>query len=121
MEIYLKVIKEHYADFNGRARRQEYWMFVLFNAIITVVLGVVDQLVGTGGFLGGIYGLAVLVPGIAVAVRRMHDIGKSGWLLLVALIPVVGWIIVLIWLIKEGDKGDNMFGADPKALENSTF
>ncbi|MDR2222446.1 MAG: DUF805 domain-containing protein [Flavobacteriaceae bacterium] len=116
MEWYLKVLKEHYADFNGRARRQEYWMFVLINFGISVVLSVIEALTGLPPFLSGIYSIAVLVPGIGVSVRRLHDINKSGWMLLLALIPLVGGIILLIWMAKEGDKGSNQYGNDPKGV-----
>ena len=80
MEWYLKVMKQ-YADFNGRARRKEYWMFVLFNAIVTIILSVIDTVAGSYGALTGIYSLAVLIPTLAVGVRRLHDTGKSGWML----------------------------------------
>lgn len=118
MNWYLKVLKQ-YADFSGRARRKEYWMFVLFNLIFTIVLRFIDGAVGLqvagAGILGLLYSLAILVPAIAVGVRRLHDIGKSGWLLLVALIPILGVLLLLFWMVKEGDKGSNAYGADPKA------
>jgi len=117
LEWYLKVVKEKYANFEGRARRSEYWYFALVNIIISVILGVIDSVIGIS-VLGGIYSLAVLVPSIAVGVRRMHDIGKSGWYLLVALIPIAGIIWLLVLLCKEGDTGPNEYGADPK---NPTF
>jgi uncharacterized membrane protein YhaH (DUF805 family) len=117
LEWYLKVVKENYANFEGRARRSEYWYFALVNIIISVILGVIDSVIGIS-VLGGIYSLAVLVPSIAVGVRRMHDIGKSGWYLLVALIPIAGIIWLLVLLCKEGDTGPNEYGADPK---NPTF
>jgi uncharacterized membrane protein YhaH (DUF805 family) len=117
LEWYLKVVKENYANFEGRARRSEYWYFALVNIIISVILAVIDSVIGLS-VLGGIYSLAVLVPSIAVGVRRMHDIGKSGWYLLVALIPIAGFIWLLVLLCKEGDTGPNEYGADPK---NPTF
>jgi uncharacterized membrane protein YhaH (DUF805 family) len=81
MNWYLKVLKQ-YADFNGRARRQEYWMFVVFNIIFSIVAGALDAAFGSWGAIAGLYGLVVLIPGLAVSVRRLHDIGKSGWMLL---------------------------------------
>ena len=105
MEWYLKVLKQ-YADFNGRARRKEFWMFVLFNMIVSIGLGVVEGIIGTG-FLGSLYSLAVLIPSIAVGVRRMHDIGKSGWFII---IPIYNIILAAT----EGDPGDNEYGANPK-------
>jgi uncharacterized membrane protein YhaH (DUF805 family) len=116
MNWYIAVLKK-YAEFSGRARRQEFWMFVLINFAITIVLGIIDGLLGDAGLLGSIYGLAVLVPSIAVGARRLHDINKTGWLQLVGLIPLIGWIIVIIWFAKAGDVGPNAYGADPKGLD----
>jgi uncharacterized membrane protein YhaH (DUF805 family) len=109
MNWYLAVLKK-YAEFSGRARRQEYWMFVLINLIISLVLNYVSA------FLYGIYSLAVLVPSIAVGARRLHDIGKTGWLLLIALIPVLGWILLLVWLAKDSQPGSNQYGENPKGV-----
>ena len=112
MEWYLKVLKNYY-KFEGRARRKEYWMFVLFNLIVSIVLGIVDTAVGTGipgtdsGIIGTIYSLVVLLPSLAVAVRRMHDVGKSGWFIL---IPIYNFILS----VSEGDTGSNEYGPDPK-------
>ena len=115
MEWYLKVMKQ-YADFNGRARRKEYWMFVLFNVIATIILSAIDAAVGSYGALTGIYALAVLIPSLAVGVRRLHDTGKSGWMLLVAFIPVIGSIWLLILLIMDSTPGENQYGANPKEV-----
>jgi len=110
---YLKCIKNHYADFEGRARRTEYWMFFLVNLIIAIVVSIIGRVIHLP-VLGSLYGLAVLVPGIAVGVRRLHDTGRSGWWWLISLIPVIGtiWIIVLFAL--PGDQAANQYGADPK-------
>jgi uncharacterized membrane protein YhaH (DUF805 family) len=105
MNYYLKVL-QNYATFNGRARRSEYWYFVLFNVIISFVLGFVGGMMGST-ILSSIYSLAVLIPGIAVGVRRMHDVGKSGWFVL---IPVYG----LILACTDGEAGENMYGPNPK-------
>ena len=130
MNWYTKVLKQ-YADFSGRARRTEYWMFTLFNVIVLIVLGFVDRALGFGSFagssgggamafsaslglLGGIYSLAVLVPSLAVAVRRLHDTDRSGWWLLIGLIPIVGGIVLLVFMVLEGTRGPNSHGADPK-------
>ena len=113
MNWYLKVLKQ-YADFSGRARRQEYWMFFLFNIIVAIVLAVLDTTLGTWGALGGLYGLAMLIPGLAVGVRRLHDIGKSGWMLLIAFIPLIGAIWLLILLVTDGTPGSNNYGVNPK-------
>ena len=106
MNYYFKVL-QNYATFSGRARRSEYWYFFLFNMIISFVLGFIGGLTEMI-FLGNIYSLAVLIPGIAVGVRRMHDVGKSGWFLL---IPIYN----LILACTEGTQGDNEYGADPKS------
>jgi uncharacterized membrane protein YhaH (DUF805 family) len=106
MNYYFKVL-QNYATFSGRARRSEYWYFVLFNVIIAFVLGFIGGTTGTP-VLSNIYTLAVLIPGIAVGVRRMHDVGKSGWFLL---IPIYN----LILACTDGVTGDNEYGADPKA------
>ncbi len=122
MNWYLKCLKQ-YADFLGRARRKEYWMFVFFNICIALVLGFIDGLCGwlspkVGlGVLGGIYSLCVFIPGLAVSVRRLHDIGKSGWNYLFILIPLIGPILILIWFCKEGERKSNAWGLDPKMNE----
>lgn len=123
MDWYLKVLK-NYVGFEGRARRKEYWMFVLFNLIIAIVLGIIDRVVGLQtasgfGMLGGLYALAMLLPSIAVATRRLHDCDKSGWWQLIALIPLIGGIVLIVWLATDGNRGDNRFGPDPKAGEKS--
>ena len=107
MNYYLKVL-QNYATFSGRARRSEYWFFFLFNLIISFVFGFVFGLMQVPQ-LAIIYSLAVLIPSIAVGVRRMHDVGKSGWFLL---IPIYN----LILAFRDGIKGDNEYGADPKAI-----
>ena len=109
MNYYLKVL-QNYVNFNGRARRKEYWMFVLFNFIASFILGFIGLLLDFT-FLANLYSLAVLLPSIAVGVRRMHDVGKSGWYIL---IPIYN----LILCGTEGDNGENEYGPDPKN-ENS--
>lgn len=114
MNWYLKCIKESYADFKGRARRSEYWYFVLFNIIVAVVLGFIFGMIKLPG-LAYVYSLAVFVPSLAVGVRRLHDIGKSGWFLLVGLIPVIGGIWLLILFCMDSQPEANRWGANPKA------
>jgi len=110
MNYYLSVLKK-YATFNGRARRSEYWYFFLFNGVIAFALGFLEGLNSIGTpILSSIYSLAVLIPGIAVAVRRMHDVGKSGWFVL---IPIYN----LILACSNGEVGENEFGPDPKVDE----
>ena len=103
-----------YATFSGRARRKEYWMFVLFNMLIALGIQIIEAVLGTGGLLGGLYSLAVLLPGWAVFTRRMHDIGKSGWWWMIGLVPVVGAIVLLIFMCRDGQPGDNVYGPNPK-------
>ena len=122
MNWYLEVLKK-YAVFDGRARRQEYWMFILFNIIITAVLALIDSLIGTVirqagfGLLQGLYDLAVLIPSIAVTVRRLHDTGRTGWWILIGLIPVVGGIVLLIFMLLDSEPGENQYGPNPKTQE----
>ncbi len=116
MEWYLKVLKK-YAEFDGRAHRTEYWMFVLFNVLISIGLALVGSLIGHGlQYLSNLYGLAVLVPGLAVGVRRLHDIGKSGWWLLIAFIPCIGAIILIYFLVQDSQPESNKYGPNPKGL-----
>ena len=113
MNWYLDVLKK-YAVFGGRARRKEYWMFILFNIIIAIVLGVVEAVLGSPGVLGMLYGLAVLIPSIAVAVRRLHDTDRSGWWLLIVLLPVIGFIVFIVFMVLDSTPGQNQYGANPK-------
>ena len=113
MNWYLDVLKK-YAVFDGRARRMEFWMFTLFSFIIAVVLSCIEYALGIFG-LSALYSLAVLLPTIGVSIRRLHDTDRSGWWLLIALIPLVGFIVLLVFYFMEGTSGDNRFGADPKA------
>ena len=119
MNWYIQVLKK-YAVFSGRARRKEFWMFVLFNIIISIVIGLIERLLGLGsgdgaGVLSIIYSLAVLLPSLGVSVRRLHDIDKTGWWLLIALIPVIGAIVLLIFFVKDSQAGENQYGLNPKA------
>ena len=121
MNWYLEVLKK-YAVFGGRARRKEYWFFVLFNFIFAVVLAFIDGMIGTFdpetgyGVLSGIYGLVVIIPGIAVTIRRLHDTDRSGWWLLILFIPLIGAIWLLVLMVIDGTPGENQYGPDPKGL-----
>lgn len=121
MEWYLMVWKQ-YAEFSGRARRKEYWMFTLIHSLILLgvyLVGLVLSVFLIGIpllVLGGLYALAAFIPSLAVNVRRLHDVGKSGWWLLLGFIPIVGGIILLIWHATEGDQAPNLYGPNPKAL-----
>lgn len=109
-------VLSQYANFNGRARRSEYWYYVLAYAIISAVLNALAQYSSIFTVLSGIFGLALICPTLAVAVRRLHDIGKSGWYYLFALIPLVGAIILLVWFVKDSEPGDNIYGPNPKGI-----
>ncbi|MET7654504.1 MULTISPECIES: DUF805 domain-containing protein [unclassified Streptomyces] len=112
MHWYLDVLKK-YAVFGGRARRQEYWMFTLFSVIISIVLAIIDAVIGSS-ILGIVYSLAVLLPSLGVAVRRLHDTSRSGWWIFIALIPLVGAIVLLVFLASEGKQEPNQYGPNPK-------
>lgn len=119
---YMTMPLKKYADFSGRARRMEFWMFVIFNFAVSIVASIVDAIIGTSTAIGGvtgmftlIAGLALFIPGLAVDIRRLHDLDKSGWWLLIVLIPIIGALVLLVFFFLEGTKGDNRFGADPKA------
>lgn len=120
MNWYLTVWKK-YAQFSGRARRSEYWYFTLFNIIASILLVIVDAAFGTlnaeagMGLLGGLYTLAVLIPSLAVSVRRLHDTDRSGWWLLLALIPLVG-LVLLVFMASDSSPGQNRFGPNPKGV-----
>ncbi len=118
MSWYLQVLKK-YAVFSGRARRKEYWYFELFNTIIVFVLAFIE------GFATGndysvfaiLYNLAVLLPSIGVSIRRLHDTGRSGWWILIGLIPLIGAIILLFYVVSDSQEGTNQYGPSPKLVE----
>ncbi len=120
MSWYLEVLKK-YAVFSGRARRKEYWYFFLFNVLITIVLLVIDGMTGTLdaaagiGLLGSIYALAVGIPALAVSVRRLHDTDRSGWWLLIILVPLIGVIVILVFTVQDSKPGENQYGSNPKS------
>jgi uncharacterized membrane protein YhaH (DUF805 family) len=133
IENYKHVVFDNYANFKGRARRSEFWYYVLANIIIAFVIGFVEGLLGfgnlettstsfnySGGVISNIYSLLVLVPGLAVGVRRLHDTGKSGWNYLLILIPLAGAIILIVFFATEGESGPNKYGKDPKNPDFST-
>ena len=128
MGWYMDVIRYNYANFKGRARRREYWMFVLFNIIFAIVALIADNILGTTFKIGSgysafslpygwiyiLYGLAVFIPGLAVTVRRLHDIGKSGGWFFIVLIPIIGGIWLLVLLVTDGNPNANSYGESPK-------
>ena len=125
MEWYLKVMRDNYANFSGRARRKEYWMFVLVQTIVMIGLMILDSVLGLDFELQGIslgYGYLYLIgiivhfiPSLALVVRRLHDVGKSGWFYFIFLIPIIGVLWLLVLYCTEGQKQDNKWGPDPKA------
>ena len=116
MQWYLEVLKK-YTVFDGRAHRTEFWMFVVWSVVISLVLTIVDIVIGTygeyGGLISGIYSLAIFIPSLAVGSRRLHDIGRSGWWQLLGIIPIIGTIIVIVWWAKAGDAAPNEYGRNP--------
>ncbi len=121
MNWYLLVLKK-YVDFSGRARRKEYWMFMLFHVIFAVAAVIVDDLMGLSfdesgvGLVYILYAVATFLPGLAVSVRRLHDIGKSGWMILISLIPIIGGIWLLVLAVTEGEPNANQYGPNPKLV-----
>ena len=122
MNWYLECLRK-YGVFGGRARRKEYWYFILFNIIIGIVLAVIDIATGSFsaedgiGLLSGIYFLAVLIPSVAVTVRRLHDTDHSGWWFLISLIPIIGAIVLFVFTVQDSNAGENKYGPSPKAAE----
>ncbi|WP_163133788.1 DUF805 domain-containing protein [Agarivorans sp. Alg241-V36] len=112
MEYFIGALKK-YADFSGRARRKEYWMFILFYFIFSIVANIIDALIGLP-LLSLILTIGLIVPSLSIAARRLHDTGRTGWWQLIALIPLVGVIILLIFLASDSHD-DNNYGANPKA------
>ena len=117
-----KVLQENYLNFEGRARRSEFWWFQLFVIVGYIVVGVLFGVLGAvlgdtgatiGSLLYAVFGLGVLLPALAVSVRRLHDIDKSGWWLLIDLVPLVGPILLIVWFCSAGTAGQNKFGSDP--------
>ncbi|MDQ7988484.1 MAG: DUF805 domain-containing protein [Candidatus Dactylopiibacterium sp.] len=120
MEWYLGVLRK-YRVFGGRARRLEYWMFVFINLLAVLVLGFIEGLIGLRfgdtGVLSGLYCLAVMLPGLAVGARRLHDTDRSAWWLLIGLVPGVGLLVLLVFFALDGTEGRNRFGPDPKRAD----
>jgi len=120
-----------YAEFSGRSRRKEYWMFVLLNALIGLTVGLVflvgyyadmsqtemDTWLMPVVYLAGLYSLVAIIPGIAVTVRRLHDTDRSGWAILWGLVPLIGALLLILFYVTEGTRGPNRFGVDPKGGE----
>lgn len=112
MSWYIQAIK-NYCNFSGRARRTEYWMFALISAVIGFVLGIIDGIIGIK-LLTSLYCLFILIPELSLSFRRLHDIDKSAWWLLIAFVPIVGAIILFVFSVKPGTVGTNRYGDDPR-------
>ncbi len=121
IDNYKDVVMNKYATFTGRATRSEYWWFVLGSLIISVALSIIDSIMfdSKSGVLQPLFSLAVLVPSIAVGIRRLHDIGKSGWWILISIIPIIGWIIALIFAVTDSQPMANQYGPNPKGANTS--
>lgn len=119
MNWYLKVIHQYF-DFTGRARRKEYWMFTLINILISWLLPLIDFILGTFYFttISYIYSILIFIPALAVLLRRLHDVGKSGWYFFLILIPFIGWLWLLILLCMDSVPRPNIWGDNPKGIGN---
>ena len=115
MRWYIAALKK-YAVFNGRSQRAEYWMFALFNFLISLALAFIDGALGVGGLLSFVYGLAIIIPGLSVTIRRLHDTDRSGWWVLIAFVPILGVLILLVFMVLDSTPGRNRFGPNPKEL-----
>ncbi len=138
MNWYLQAVLEKYADFSGRARRTEFWMFTLFNFLFLIAAAIIDKISGSNinslfgdstyifpehfphythvGFIYVLYALAIIIPSLAIKVRRLHDVGKSGFFLLLVLIPVIGFIVLLVFMLMDSNFGFNKWGPNPKGF-----
>ena len=122
MKWFLEALTAKYATFDGRARRKEYWYFVLFYCLAMVALVIVDGITGTleeeagVGLLSGLFVLATLIPTLAVTVRRLHDTNRSGWWILINIIPIIGGIVLLVFTVQDSQPGGNRFGPNPKGV-----
>lgn len=125
MQWYLSVVRDNYANFSGRARRTEYWMFQLVNFVIVMGVFIVSLILGVAGRSTGmatlfmllyiVYGLAIIIPSLAVSVRRLHDTGRSGWWILINFVPLIGGLWYLVLMLIGGDPGNNAYGPSPKS------
>jgi len=112
---------QKYAIFEGRAQRAAYWYFVLLNLIISLAIGIVEVMVGIAdaetayGPVSALYSLFIFLPATALLARRLHDVGRSGWWILLMLIPIIGFFVLLFWTIQDSEPGDNRYGPNPKA------
>ncbi|MBN8202994.1 MULTISPECIES: DUF805 domain-containing protein [Bacillaceae] len=118
MNAFIKVLKESF-NFSGRSRRKDYWMFILFTFVISIILTVIEMALGLEitediGILTTLFSVIMIIPSLSVTVRRLHDTGKSGWWILISLIPLIGGIIILIFTLMDSEPGSNKYGPNPK-------
>jgi uncharacterized membrane protein YhaH (DUF805 family) len=104
---------DHYVKFDGRASRPAFWWWFLFGILVGVGASIIDAALGTHGVLGALAGLALLLPGLSVSIRRLHDIDHTGWWVLIGVIPIIGFIVLLVFYLREGDAGQNKYGPPP--------
>jgi len=118
IDWYLGIAIKKFAEFKGRARRKEFWYFFLANVAINIafyILALIPVIGRLFGIIAALYSLAVMIPSLALGVRRLHDTNRSGWWCLLALLPIIGWIILIVWAATEGTRGKNKYGPDPKS------
>jgi uncharacterized membrane protein YhaH (DUF805 family) len=124
---FIDTVKNRYVDFKGRSTRSEFWYFMLFYVIIGLILVVFDSLLfssgstdaggsWTGGLLSTLLSLGLLLPSLGLSIRRLHDIGKTGWWVLISLVPLIGFIVLLIFYVKDSQPGSNEYGSNPKGM-----
>jgi uncharacterized membrane protein YhaH (DUF805 family) len=119
MNWFMAALKK-YADFSGRAQRSEYWYFFLFYLLIYLGLIVAGQVIGNlGSILALLFLLAMMIPSLSVGVRRLHDTDRSGWWLLISLIPLIGAIVLIVFAVQDSQSGDNRFGSNPKEADQA--
>jgi uncharacterized membrane protein YhaH (DUF805 family) len=118
MNYYTDVLKK-YAVFEGRAARKEFWMFVLCNLIVSIAVSIIGSIIDFK-MLVNLYSLAVFLPNLAVAARRLHDTGRSAWWLLLCFVPIIGWIALIVFYVLDGQAGDNEYGPNPKGVNIGT-
>ena len=106
---------DHYVKFDGRASRPAFWWWFLFGLLVGIGATIIDAIIGTWGVVGGLVSLALLLPNLSVAIRRLHDTDHSGWWVLIGLIPIIGFIVLLIFYLRESDPGENQYGPPPTA------
>jgi uncharacterized membrane protein YhaH (DUF805 family) len=104
---------DHYTKFDGRAGRPPFWWWFLFGVLVAIGANIIDAILGTWGVVNGLAALALLLPNISVSIRRLHDTDHSGWWILIGLIPIIGFIVLLVFYLREGDAGENRYGPPP--------